>query len=333
MISVIIPVYNVQEYLRQCVDSVICQTYGDLQIILVDDGSTDDCPGICDEYAGKDKRVTVLHSVNGGLSKARNLGLSIATGEYITFIDSDDFVHPQMMEIFMHFSQRYDADMVTCSCERENEFEFSKKLSISSIKESVCDGKKDFDQILGMSNVVAWGRLYKKNCLAGFKYPEGKLHEDEYIHRILYKCGNVICLPCKLYFYRIRNGSTMAVFKKERIYWALEAFEDRINFAMENGWSEIYHSAFDRYALYCKDMYEGIQKSGTHNYDDLLPFLRNSLNIMIKKHGKRNFDKEYVAFSKGDAYYKFFVWFWNKTYPLSNFMFRVKRKLRKICKK
>lgn len=333
MISVIIPVYNVEPYLRQCVDSVAGQTYRDLQIILVDDGSTDGSGNICDEYATKDLRIKVIHKKNGGLSEARNFGLSLASGEYISFVDSDDYIHPQMMELFLKFALESNADMVTCRYERDDEEFFLKSIDIASVVPEYFDGKKDFDSIIIRSNVIACCRLYKKTVLEGFSYPVGKLHEDEYIHRILFKCQKVACLKEKLYFYRIRENSIMGVFSEKRVYDELEAYEDRIAFALEHKWTEIYHLAFGRYAHYCKDTYEQIQECYAGDFKGLLGYLRRSLRAVIKKYGEKNFEKDYIAFSKGSLYYESYKVIAKLTYPLSQFLFRVKRKLRTLCKK
>lgn len=121
MISTIIPVYNVDNYLPKCVDSIINQTYKNLEIILVDDGSLDRCPDICDEYAKKDKRIIVIHKKNGGLSDARNAGLEIAKGEYISFIDSDDYINEHMYEDMLSAIENVDADLCICGYDRVND--------------------------------------------------------------------------------------------------------------------------------------------------------------------------------------------------------------------
>ena len=118
-ISVIVPVYKVEQYLKRCVDSILHQTFSDLEVILVDDGSPDNCPAMCDKYAGTDSRVKVIHQKNAGVSAARNAGLSVASGEYITFVDSDDFIDPQMYEKMLAVAEKYDCDVVMCDCMKE----------------------------------------------------------------------------------------------------------------------------------------------------------------------------------------------------------------------
>ena len=117
-VSVIVPIYHVAPWLRRCLDSILAQTYTEFQLILVDDGSTDSCGAICDEYAAKDHRITVIHKENGGLSSARNAGLEAADGQFISFIDSDDWIHPQFLELMLHFQKAGDYDLVICNHQR-----------------------------------------------------------------------------------------------------------------------------------------------------------------------------------------------------------------------
>lgn len=308
LISIIVPVYNVREYLPRCIESIANQTYKKLEIILVDDGSTDDSGSVCDEYAQKDKRVTVIHKENGGLSDARNFGLPVATGKYISFIDSDDYVHPRMFEILLYFAQKKNSDMVTCAYERDDESIFRTEISISDIIPVYLDGHKNFDEIIDFSNVVAWGRLYKKNVFEGITFPVGKLHEDEHIiHRVLYKCKNVVCLREKLYFYRRNSNSITSVLTEKHIHDALNAFEDRINFALEHNWIELLPSALRRYPEYCIYAYNTIKEQKNKNYLYILKKIRQNLKNMIKKYGKKNFSRKYICFSRGGLCYSCYL--------------------------
>ena len=126
-ISVVVPVYNVEEYLDQCVESLVGQTYKNLEVILVDDGSPDNCPAMCDEWAERDNRIKVIHKENGGVSSARNAALDIASGDYIGFVDSDDWIEPDMYEILIKNAKKYDADISRCAglfdyCDRSEEY-------------------------------------------------------------------------------------------------------------------------------------------------------------------------------------------------------------------
>ena len=307
-ISVIVPVYNMQNFLSQCIESIINQTYENLEIILVDDGSTDGSSKICDEYAQKDKRVTVIHKENGGLSDARNFGLAVATGDYISFVDSDDYIHPQMYEILLYFAKKENSDMVTCAYERDDESIFQTKIVISDIMSACFDGHRNFDQIIDFANVVAWCRLYKKTVFDGITFPVGKLHEDEYtIHRILYKCKNVVCLREKLYFYRRNNNSITSTLTERHIHDALNAFEDRIDFALEHNWLELLPSALRRYPEYCFYAYNTIKEQKDKNYLCILKKIRQNLKNIIKKYGKKNFSRKYICFSNGILCYSCYL--------------------------
>lgn len=211
LISVIVPVYNVEKYLEKCVDSIINQSYHNLEIILVDDGSTDNCPVLCDKYKKKDDRIIVIHQKNGGLSAARNAGLDIAKGEYIGFIDSDDYISIDMYEKLLLAIKKCKADMGICNYIRVNELgTFGKQSSITA-------GKTTGIQVLThdllnnfASWVIAWNKLYKRNLFYKIRYPIGKLNEDSFIiHKLLYETNTIACINDICYFYLQRNNSIM----------------------------------------------------------------------------------------------------------------------------
>jgi len=210
MISVIVPVYNVERYLRCCIDSVITQTYNDLEIILIDDESTDDCGQICDEYAAKDERVIVIHKKNGGLSDARNTGINIAKGEYLFFIDSDDWMQADAIELLYNNLVSYDADISVCSyylsylhCDiplydEHKVFVFNSEQAIQS-----CFNSKEF-------TVSACGKLYKRFIFDEIRYPIGKNHEDTFvIVDVLSKASVIAVDTTPKLNYRQRKGSIM----------------------------------------------------------------------------------------------------------------------------
>lgn len=215
-ISVIVPIYNVEKYLIRCVESILNQTYKNLEIILVDDGSPDKCPTICDEFAKKDSRIIVVHKKNGGLSDARNAGLDIATGEYIGFVDSDDYISENMYEVLLQRILKNDADMAICNylSVDENYELVSEKNVVLPIE----DGSSTFDDFMkgytgkyGWYYVVAWNKLYKRKLFNKLRYPLGKKHEDEFlIHHILDQCEKIECVREGLYYYMQRPGSIMA---------------------------------------------------------------------------------------------------------------------------
>ena len=187
LISVIVPIYKVEKYLKRCIESIINQTYHNLEIILVDDGSPDKCGEMCEEYSKKDKRIKVIHKENGGLSDARNKGLEIATGKYIGFVDSDDFIDKDMYKVLYNNLKNNNADMSICSIYQfENEEEIVKGYNKN---ETVITYNKQemfnnfYDDLL--RNVVAWNKLYKADIFKDIKYPKGKAVEESDIDLLI----------------------------------------------------------------------------------------------------------------------------------------------------
>ena len=217
MISVIVPVYNVEKYIEKCVESIIAQTYTDLEIILVDDGSTDNSGKLCDLYASKDERIRVIHKENGGLSDARNVGIEQSTGEYLSFIDSDDYIHPQMMEILYRNMQEYGADLSMCDSlevAENEEFVFEKICNRVRVVEHPLEELRNNAAKIS----VAWNKLYPRKMFDEVKYPKGKLHEDEYvIHELLYISKKMIVTDEKLYAYVQRQDSITSKINIKRI--------------------------------------------------------------------------------------------------------------------
>lgn len=208
LISVIIPIYKVEEYLDECITSVIAQTYTNLEIILVDDGSPDNCPQMCDNWAKKDARIKVIHKRNGGLSDARNAGLDIATGEYISFVDSDDYIKPDMLEKLYASICKVDADIAACgilNCEGDRQNTWGCRDFVGSS-----------EQIYGLLYddaaypVTAWNKLYRRCCWEKFRFPVGKICEDAFTtYQLIHRANRIVMIPEALYCYRIRPESIM----------------------------------------------------------------------------------------------------------------------------
>lgn len=205
MISVIVPVYKVERYLRQCVDSILNQTYHDLEILLIDDGSPDRCGEICEEYAKKDNRIRVFHTENKGLSAARNLGLHEVKGEYIGFVDSDDWIEPNMYECLLRQIEETGADISNCGAWRE----YQKSRYDFNVFDGLFVGTESIRAlILGQISTAAWNKLYKRNCWTSICFPDSHNHEEQAtIYKILLKKHSVSCIPEQLYHYRMRVGS------------------------------------------------------------------------------------------------------------------------------
>lgn len=229
LISVIVPIYNVEKYLGKCVDSVINQTYENLEIILVDDGSLDNCPQICDEYANLDSRIKVIHKKNGGLSDARNAGMNIATGDYISFIDSDDYISDDFIETLYTTMITENSDIAECDIVR---FEDGTTPVIE--KE---DGEiNSFSTEKGLSLLIAgnkfhqhvWNKLYKVEFALKIPFEKGKLNEDEFwTYQIFGQVEKVTKINKSMYFYIQRSSSIMGNKFNIRRLDALEAKAER----------------------------------------------------------------------------------------------------------
>lgn len=215
LISVIIPVYNVEKYLRRCLDSVIAQTYQKLEIICVDDGSIDDSGKICDQYAVRDARIKVIHQENQGLSAARNRGLDAAEGEYIAFVDSDDYILEDMYKKMLDKLLNYNVDL--CVCQWQYEFSDGRQVVKRKNIDPTIYGRKaslEFARFLYMGNyengvvVAAWNKLYRRVLLDKIRF-EGRIHEDEaFCERIMAKNISVYVMEEQFYVYA-QNGDSL----------------------------------------------------------------------------------------------------------------------------
>lgn len=209
LISVIVPVYKVEKYLEKCIESIISQSYKNLEIILVDDGSPDGCGKICDAYAEKDKRIKVIHQENRGLCGARNTGLRAATGDYIGFVDSDDYISEDMYEYLGKSLEKYDADVVSCRYFRVGrEYDgYTEKGEYDVIM----TGREAVRELVGnfILRSLFWNKLFRREILDGFSFPEGRTFEGTLtMHHLLLKCRKVIML-CEPKYYYLDNSDSI----------------------------------------------------------------------------------------------------------------------------
>lgn len=283
LISIIIPVYNTESFIKECIESVLKQTYRNLEIILVDDGSPDGSGHICDVYAERDSRIKVIHKLNGGLSDARNVGIKIAQGKYLIFIDSDDCVAERMVEKLYLAAEEEQADMAMCNFEYiyEKGVERNSSLSDSPIKNEVLLKEEVIDKLFqdkAWYYIVAWNKIYKRELWKDLHYPKGYIYEDEaVIHRLLNRCNKVVTLEEKLYYYRQVQGSIMHCDNKEKrldIYFALA---DRILYLHKKISEEKMRMLFYKYwNNFFEDYYKCMDNSS------LTIYLRRMKKTLIK---------------------------------------------------
>lgn len=262
-VSVIVPIYMVEPYLKRAVDSIRNQTYQNLEIILVDDGSKDQCGGICDDYAKADNRIVVIHKENGGLSDARNAGLDIARGEYIMFVDSDDYIASDCVETLLGCLKEHDADVSMCSYAVTDSTEFDEsifaagrnnekekkqskewKIKTDNHKSDgheydgsveICDRRKLLSNLYDANHrdatyfIVSWNKIYKASLWDGIRFPKGKIHEDEATtYKIYDRARKGVYLHRPLYgYFTAPDSITRARFNIKRLQW-MDALDDRI---------------------------------------------------------------------------------------------------------
>lgn len=265
-ISVIVPVYNTEKYLDECVQSILNQTYSAIELILVDDGSTDGSGEICDCFAAKDRRVKVHHRENQGVSAARNFGTSVAVGQWVAFVDSDDTVHPQYLEVLLAGVQQTSCAVSICGYQTYAEgneapsvcvpekLEFE-KLSRHEVLSILNEWRSE--QAVGM--VTPWNKLYRRELLQIAKFPEGVRHEDEFFaHRLLNQCEKAAFLWLPLYNYRINEHGFMGNVDAQKTFAHLVLFDalmERIDFFQEHEPSLV-TGAMHRLLRECNSFYD-----------------------------------------------------------------------------
>lgn len=210
LLSVIVPIYKVEDYLPKCVESIRNQTYSNLEIILVDDGSPDGCGAICDEFAKKDSRIRVIHKENGGLSDARNTGIDVAKGDYLAFVDSDDWLEPDAFEAMLALAEKYDAKMVCAGRYNEDGATGTQSKGLCPEKEEFVPGKELVRRIFRWDHLdsAAWDKLYARELFREIRYPVGRVVEDvPTTYHLVLLAGGAAMLPKPVYHYVCRAQS------------------------------------------------------------------------------------------------------------------------------
>jgi glycosyltransferase involved in cell wall biosynthesis len=235
LISVIIPVYNTEAYLSKCVDSVLNQSHRDIELILVDDGSTDQSGNMCDEYSQKDDRVKVIHKRNGGAADSRNAGLDVAKGVYIGFVDSDDWIEEKMYETLLNILKSSDVYVACCermSTDKEYKPLLKEDIIVKRIKKE--DALKSTFFPLMIKNAV-WDKLYKREVFDDIRFQNGNFAEDTpAMYTILHRYGDVMYTNARLYHYSIREDSVTTLSFNPRKMHHIGMFKERIGFMAEN---------------------------------------------------------------------------------------------------
>ena len=234
-ITVVVAIYNIEKYISRCIKSIVVQTYDNLQIVLVDDGSSDSSGRICDEYEKKDSRVEVIHQKNQGLSEARNTGIRTAQGKWIAFIDGDDYIHPQFIERLYDAEKVSGSEIAICAYKMvkgDEEFKTPFKRRDRSIELSSSQMLENWHGKMTRVETVAWNKLYDLELFRGIQYPRGRLHEDVYTtHLLIARAKKIIFIREELYMYFQREDSIIRnKLTENRIRQSLEAQEKRIQF-------------------------------------------------------------------------------------------------------
>lgn len=230
LVSIIVPCYKVEQYLPNCIESILYQTYTNWELILVDDGSPDNCGNICDDYAVKDNRIKVVHKQNGGLSSARNAGMKIMTGDYVTFLDSDDFLHKDALHILVKHAKKHDAQIVQCNFVRGSETVFPDWSNQEKV--DVYDNHTVFTKFA--AKIIVCGKLYKRELLDGITMPEGIINEDDWTTwKIYYKAKTIVVTNRPLYYYTVNPNSIMSIAKRKPDTTYYGAYDERISFFHE----------------------------------------------------------------------------------------------------
>lgn len=297
LISIIIPIYNKEEYLERCVKSAMKQTYFNIEIILVDDGSKDKSPKMCDYYKEIDSRVVVVHKKNGGLSDARNKGIDVSKGKYLFFLDADDYLAQDAMEILYKRITKEKADIAICNFAWIN----SKGESLCRddvICDEVLDKRGLFEKLIQEPNfyyVIACNKLYKREIFEKCQFELRKTHEDEFIvHHVFEQCRKAVSVSNILYYYiQSENSITTSAISIKKLDY-IEAMYDRIQFFRSKNYKEYISKTIDLLWWACSELYTAVDitednkermKELKNYYDKLLPYILINSSKSVRNMG------------------------------------------------
>lgn len=298
-VSVIVPIYKVEKYIRRCLDSIVNQTYHDLEIILVDDGSPDNCGQICDEYAAQDIRIKVLHQENGGQSKARNEAMKIARGDYLCFVDSDDYIAINMIERLVSLIQSnqagismidytfFSGEQADVTCQNGNECQTFTNVELI----------KNMHTVPGELYVVMWGKLFKRELFEGITFPEGRICEDLAILYKLYDRSVKAVYSTEVMYYYFRNNADSSTFQiKDKFYIdVFTALDEEIAY-MEHAHTDLVGYPQKTYLYWIFDYYRGLWKENNKENKGKMKMLLNKYRALFKRNKEFKKDRFYSIF-------------------------------------
>lgn len=299
-ITVIVPVYKVEKYLKRCVDSILHQTYQNLEVILVDDGSPDACGELCDNYAATDSRIKVLHQENGGQSKARNEAMKVVTGKYFCFVDSDDYMHEEQIDRLYQLMLDYKAQIsmvnfcnFTGECVSKHNFE---KQSDEICELSGVECIKNMHMVQDELYVVMWGKLFQRELFDGIYFPEGRICEDlAILYRLFDKCQKVVYSKEMMYYYFRDNESSSTFQIKDKFYTDVyQALEDEIVYMKEKH-PELADYPRKTYMYWLLDYYRKLRGSKSAS-KEMLKELHQKYRQLYREGKSLKKEKFYTAF-------------------------------------
>ena len=285
LITVIVPIYNIEEYIAPCVKTIINQSYKNLEILLVDDGSTDNSPKICDKYKESDKRINVIHKKNGGLSDARNVAIEKAKGDFIFLLDGDDTIHERIIEVLHQNIKKYKADIATSSFLQFEDGTKPRAINLSKSCVKCLDTEGALENMLyqkGCTN-TAWGKLYKKELFDNIRYPKGELYEDlATTYKLFSKAKRIVVDDRKMYNYRQRYGSIVNNSFSLKHLRSLDFVKEQTAF-IEKNFPNIKNAAYNRELMdYYYILYEMPKGKFRDEYRELVKGIKKYRRIVVK---------------------------------------------------
>ena len=279
-VSVVVPVYNVKKYLNKCVNSIIAQTYDNYEVLLIDDGSTDGSSEMCDKFAAQYEKISAFHKENGGQSDARNYANKYLKGEYIVYIDSDDYVEPNYISVMVECREKYNADLVIASHIDEDEYGKVLSKKVFDNKVTIYDAKLALEEMC-YENLICTspcGKLIKREHIFKNEFPKGMIYEDlATIYKIIGSCNKIAYINCSIYHYIQRNGSTMHSEYSPKVLHVMQASENLLNY-VEKYYPDIRSAAIQRYFFSANEAY--VRAS---NEKDFLKII-NNIRIKLRQY-------------------------------------------------